>query len=63
MYKDKNGAIVKVGDRIQMPGVPFVVVVDGLEGCEPGCEHGAAQVKDPVTQEPDAVCLAAFVVL
>lgn len=48
----------QVGDRVQMPGVPFVVTVLEIGTCEDegGCEFGPPELfrfKDPESGEDD----------
>lgn len=62
-HVDMRGDPVVLGDRIQMPGVPFVVTVDKLVECDSGCNHGAAEIVDPESGERDTVCLHHFVVV
>lgn len=60
-WRDRAGTPVKVGDTIHMAGVPFDVIVLELVACDEGCTHGAARIKDPVSGDPDEVCLSEFV--
>lgn len=53
-----------IGDKVRMPGVPFIVEVRELKACdEPGCEMGDGEVfrfADPETGEDDWMHTAEF---